>query len=94
MLPEPAPPARACVHEASWCSPAHDAAKIVYGVATSSKVHKYCKRCCPPLLSLTRLGCEQVKPELVHVSQAPVGESYARLDYHEECEAGVNEQIK
>lgn len=36
----------------------------------------------------------QVKPELVQVSQAPVGESYARLDYHEECEAGVNEQIK
>ncbi len=36
----------------------------------------------------------QVKPELVHVSQAPVGESYARLDYHEECEAAVNEQMK
>jgi ferritin heavy chain len=35
----------------------------------------------------------EVKPELVHVSQAPVGESYARLDYHQECEAGVNEQI-
>ena len=40
-------------------------------------------------------GCNrQVKPELVHVSQTPVGESYARLDYHEECEAAVNEQIK
>ena len=42
-------------------------------------------------------GCArwlQVKPELVHVSAAPVSESYARLDYHEECEAGVNEQIK
>lgn len=36
---------------------------------------------------------QEVKPELVQVSQAPVGESYARLDYHEECEAGVNEQI-
>jgi ferritin heavy chain len=36
---------------------------------------------------------QEVKPELVHVSAAPVSESYARLDYHEECEAGVNEQI-
>lgn len=36
----------------------------------------------------------QVKDELVQVSQAPVNESYGRLDYHEECEDGVNEQIK
>lgn len=36
----------------------------------------------------------QVKDELVQVSQAPVNESYGRLDYHEECEEGVNEQIK
>lgn len=36
---------------------------------------------------------QEVKDELVHVSHAPVSDSYARLDYHQECEAGVNEQI-
>jgi len=35
----------------------------------------------------------QVKPELVHVAAAPPSESYARLEYHEECEVSVNEQI-
>ena len=35
----------------------------------------------------------QVKGELVGVSEAPFNVSYARLDYHPECEAAVNEQI-
>lgn len=35
----------------------------------------------------------QVKGDLVGVSEAPYNVSYARLDYHQECEAAVNEQI-
>ena len=30
---------------------------------------------------------------MVGVSEAPHNVSYARLDYHQECEAAVNEQI-
>jgi len=36
---------------------------------------------------------QEVKDELVQVSQAPNSESYGRLDYHQECEEGVNDQI-
>ena len=35
----------------------------------------------------------QVTGELTAVSEAPPSESYARLGYHPECEAAVNEQI-
>ncbi len=35
----------------------------------------------------------QVKGELTAVSNFNNAESFARLDYHQECEAGVNEQI-
>ena len=43
--------------------------------------------------SINRTGRSQVKGELVGVSEAPITQSYARLDYHQECEAAVNEQI-
>jgi len=34
-----------------------------------------------------------VKGELTGVAEASPSESYARLGYHEECEAAVNQQI-
>jgi hypothetical protein len=35
-----------------------------------------------------------VKYELAVVDRAPTSESYARVDFHPECEAAINEQIK
>ena len=35
-----------------------------------------------------------VKSELAVVDRAPTSESYARVDFHPECEAAINEQIK
>lgn len=35
-----------------------------------------------------------VQPELAVVERAPTNESYARVDFHAECEAAINEQIK
>ena len=32
--------------------------------------------------------------ELAVVERAPTSESYARVDFHPECEAAINEQIK
>ena len=35
-----------------------------------------------------------VKGELAVVDKSPLSESYARVDFHPECEAAINEQIK
>ena len=35
-----------------------------------------------------------IKSELAVVDAAPTSESYARTDFHAECEAAINEQIK
>jgi ferritin heavy chain len=37
---------------------------------------------------------QAVAGELAVVARAPVSASYARTDFHEECEAAINEQIK
>lgn len=37
---------------------------------------------------------EAVQGELALVDKAPVSESYGRTDFHPECEAAINEQIK
>lgn len=44
-------------------------------------------------LALSFEPLKEVAPELAHMSHAPSGESFARVDYHPECEVGVNEQI-
>lgn len=35
-----------------------------------------------------------VQGELAVVDKAPVSQSYARTEFHPECEAAINEQIK
>lgn len=35
-----------------------------------------------------------VQPELAVVERAATSDSYARVDFHAECEAAINEQIK
>jgi len=35
-----------------------------------------------------------LQSELAVVDRAPTTDSYARVDFHAECEAAINEQIK
>ncbi len=52
--------------------------------------------CTRPGASPCRLAADLAHPqgELAVVDRAPTSASYARVDFHPECEAAINEQIK